>query len=169
MSNQQLTSDQIDALYTHKLLTDDGKTPVVVAKEDVDALRETVAPALRQRGVSDPESLSITALAAQFRSSEEKEDAAESLSRQMPQTGGVDSADLAAGPRTGSIEAAARKLSPKEAESVDADLRKIEALESRGIDKRAGEIRGEIAESVGVDPEKVESLGRREWSNLTER
>lgn len=145
------------------------KEPVLVSSEDLETVKSVLADALKSRGVSNPESLSLDSLAAQFDSDGDREEAADTLSQQqIPLTGGESSADLANAPRSGSIEAAARSLSPKQAADVDQQLKLAEALESRGIDKRAGEIRAEIAEDVGVEPSEVESLGRREWSRLTE-
>jgi hypothetical protein len=144
-------------------LRKEDKEPMVISRSTAESLKSVLGGALRRRGVSDPDSMTLDALAAQFQGPEDRDKAADTLA-QMPETGSAGSS----GRSPGSIEAAAKSISPKRASEIDEQIRLAEALESRDITKRAGEIRAEIAEDLNVESKKVEALGRRQWSTLTE-
>lgn len=147
--SRQLSSDEVDALYQKKQIEDDGGEAVVVEQRAVDAVREILGEALRERGVSNPDSLSLEALAGQFTDLEREqlEDTVTALSRQHPETGGARPEELSESPGELRVES----LSAPSARDAYEKCKLIDTLESRDIHKRAQELREELAGDLDVD------------------
>lgn len=142
-----LTEEQLNLLVSAK----DKDNPVVV---DGDAL-ETAKSILGERlDITDPGSLPLAALAAQYDADDTEDVSSKAMAAlsQQPETGGATAPDLGGVSGVDALAAA-----PGDAQRFCHLLDKSRKLETR-IPKRAREMREEAATLAGVDPDGVAAV-----------
>ncbi|ADJ16962.1 hypothetical protein HacjB3_18253 (plasmid) [Halalkalicoccus jeotgali B3] len=126
-SNRELDQEQVDLLYDHRRMKDRGEDPVLVSEQSVDAIREVLGTSLGQRGVADPDSLDLDALAGQFIAMD-RDEANETVTAlsQQPETGGA-SPELLEDNDEGSVE----DLTAEERNTAREKLESAQRMETR--------------------------------------
>ena len=148
MSKTKLSSDQVELLYDAQKCTD----PVVCEREDLDALKAVMAHDLTENHGLKEETIEEMSIAAMARQYTDGDTSTDSLSVQMPETGGGNPAES---PTTNGVDV--ETLGASTAQQAYRRVKLLETLERRGVTKRAGEIREEVAETLGCEPEDVPS------------
>lgn len=112
----ELSEDQVELLYEAQRMD----SPTLVEEDAVDAVRDVLGEALKQRGLTDPSSLSLEALAANCAGDADADGET------------VDLAQLAQTPETGSSHDALEDAEPEEPTSIAAleagDRRELKTL-----------------------------------------
>lgn len=139
---ENLSSEQLELLLDHRRMKREDKSPVLVSGQAVNAVREVLGASLRERGVSDPDSLTLEALAGQFTTleQEELEETVTALGKQMPATGGQPAEE----------SEPAEEVGAAERNEAREKLEKASKVESR-LPRRCEALRNEAAELLGVE------------------
>lgn len=148
----KLNQEQLNLLIDARDCTE----PVVVDQSNVDALRDVLHAALERRGFrGDPSSLSIEALAGQFRDFSDED--IDSLSNQIPETGGnPDAAARGGAPVTETGAVDVESLGARQAREAYSEMKKIKALEDR-TPEHCEKLKRELAADLGCEVENLPS------------